>query len=672
MTFNQSHLALSIALIASVPNAFADQLQSEIYELEARELKVNETIQKLYQLESAVTSYFLEKGGFPANLSDITSGTKPFFNGSLRTSIGEFSSKVTSNSFELVFKPRDATNDRQVEMMAYIASLTASEVQGTSFEYFIPAPQSTAIVNNMLNRVDSSANGNRMLTDLSMGGNDITDIKKLFTDKLELTNSLTLDNLNATSVTLEQLTSATRLTASGNTALGNANFTDFTVNSDGTVNNFTIKNLVSTNEATGNDVKTDSFNSAKMSVVDAFIDELNGDTATIESALFTQSTTASIFNVSQRLETDLVEVDVIRGYNSVPIEFTGSAAFGDVSLNAPLELRNGMITNGNAKLADTTVQSLDLRGKLVGTNIDVARNLIARGAVNITRGARIDGNLNGRDVFATNADFTSTVSVGNNVQVTGSLKVGNSIRQGGRLLSTGTTLYNNGSSLSSLLLGKNATAYDADKIDNYDSSQLAQRNQANTFGGTQTFKNTVNVSGNVYVNGRLVVDSSGNLYDGGQAIKNIYSSKTDAGTMYAKWDNEIAQLRSSLSGDYNSLSSYASGVKGSLSTAQAKANAQKNTLNSLESTYASVNNTRNVVNTKISQLSSARSSENAKLVSAVSKLDAGPTYTSRSCQIVTTRTETAVDSGRFTTSVSDGCGSKATTQYKTAQYGTLK
>ncbi|ARP06732.1 hypothetical protein K04M1_52090 (plasmid) [Vibrio alginolyticus] len=58
----------------------------------------------------------------------------------------------------------------------------------------------------------------------------------------------------------------------------------------------------------------------------------------------------------------------------------------------------------------------------------------------------------------------------------------------------------------------------------------------------------MNVSGNVYVNGRLVVDSSGNLYDGGQAIKNIYSSKTDAGTMYAKWDNEIAQLRSSLSG----------------------------------------------------------------------------------------------------------------------------
>ncbi|ARP06667.1 hypothetical protein K04M1_51440 (plasmid) [Vibrio alginolyticus] len=60
------------------------------------------------------------------------------------------------------------------------------------------------------------------------------------------------------------------------------------MNSDGTVNNFTIKNLVSTNEATGNDVKTDSFNSAKMSVVDAFIDELNGDTATIESAVFTK------------------------------------------------------------------------------------------------------------------------------------------------------------------------------------------------------------------------------------------------------------------------------------------------------------------------------------------------------------------------------------------------
>ncbi|ARP06666.1 hypothetical protein [Vibrio alginolyticus] len=54
---------------------------------------------------------------------------------------------------------------------------------------------------------------------------------------------------------------------------------------------------------------------------------------------YLQSTTASTFNVSQRLETDLVEVDVIRGYNSVPIELTGSAAFGDVSLNAPLELK---------------------------------------------------------------------------------------------------------------------------------------------------------------------------------------------------------------------------------------------------------------------------------------------------------------------------------------------
>ncbi|MDF5124298.1 hypothetical protein HKB02_07885 [Vibrio parahaemolyticus] len=662
---------LSLIAAAFVPGpAFADQLDVGLINFEKRNLQINTTIQKLYQLEAAVTAYYLEFGGFPTSLDALTTGSKPFFNGSLQTPIGAFSSKLSANSFELVFNPHDSTNDTQVEMMSYIASLTASNVQGTAFEYFVPAPQSNSIVKNMLNRVDDSNNGNRMLTDLSMGGNDITDIKKLFAAEVELSDALNVNNLSATSMTLDQLNSSIRAQISGSAVLGNANFSDFTVNNDATANNLMIQNLVTTNAATGSDVTADSFTSATVKAVDASIAEINGDTATIEKALFTQSATASTFNVAKTLETDEVQVDVIRGYNAVPINFTSKVEFADVVLNAPLKLNDDFTVNANATLADTTMQSLALGGALTGLNVDVNKNLTAQRG-NISRGARINGSLNARDVFATNADFSNSVNVVGNTQISGALKVGNQINQNGRLISNGTTLYSNGSSLDSLLLGRNSTAFDASKIDGYGVSQLAQRNQSNVFGGTQTFKKDVNVSGNVYVNGRLVVDSSGNLYDGGQAIRNVYASQTEAATLYKGWDKNISELRSSLEGELGSLESYSASVKSQYQTALAKANTQKTTLDSLGRSFHTITERNADTNDKISTLISSRKAEESKLTSAVKKLDSGPTYQNRSCSIVTTRTETGVDTNRFTENVIDYCQGNAVTQTKTAQYGTL-
>ncbi|NMV27835.1 hypothetical protein HKB32_01490, partial [Vibrio parahaemolyticus] len=109
----------------------------------------------------------------------------------------------------------------------------------------------------------------------------------------------------------------------------------------------------------------------------------------------------------------------------------------DVVLNAPLKLNDDFTVNANAPLADTTMQSLALGGALTGLNVDVNKNLTSQRG-NISIGARINGSLNARDVFATNADFSNSVNVVGNTQISGALKVGNQINQNGRLISNGT------------------------------------------------------------------------------------------------------------------------------------------------------------------------------------------------------------------------------------------
>ncbi|MDG2932877.1 hypothetical protein P7M60_27010, partial [Vibrio parahaemolyticus] len=60
---------LSLIAAAFVPGpAFADQLDVGLINFEKRNLQINTTIQKLYQLEAAVTAYYLEFGGFPTSL----------------------------------------------------------------------------------------------------------------------------------------------------------------------------------------------------------------------------------------------------------------------------------------------------------------------------------------------------------------------------------------------------------------------------------------------------------------------------------------------------------------------------------------------------------------------------------------------------------------------------
>lgn len=660
--------AIAAALILTAPNVYSNQAVMGEQEYEIQQTKINETTKRVYQLESAVVSYFLEKGGFPTTLSQITSGSEPFFNGSLTTALGRFTSKVTGNSFELIFTPYDTTNDRQVEAVTYIAAITSSNLVGNSFEYFIPVPQSSTIVENMLNRVDASGNGNRMLTDLNMGNNDITDINILYTDELELSGKATATNLNATNLTLQELTSTVAANIANTASLADANFTNFTINGNATTGGFNINNLIVHNAANGQSVNADSFNASVVDVDNAQIKNINGDTATIGVGVFTGTTTTSNFTVDSVLETQSIKTDSIKSYKSSPVKFLSTVDFGDVTLNSILNANGNIEVNSVSNLNSATVHTLDVKGVMnVGTT-SVEQSLNVGGNLDVRRNARIKGNFYGRDIFASSGEFSSTVTVGNDFKVDGALNVSRSISQNGQLIANSSNLYDNGTALSSKFLGLHATATDSDKLDNYDSTQIAQRNLANVFSGTQTFKNTVNVRGNVYVGGRLVVDSSGYLYDGGSAIRNVYATKSEASGKYSKWTSDVAQLRSSLNSQYNTLEGYANNVKSKYDTAIATANSQKTQIDSLKSRYASLNSQRLTLDSSIASLNSERSTYNSKLVSANSKIAKGPAKRTRSCTTTTTRTETGIGTGRYTTKVTSTCS----TAEKTNKWETFR
>lgn len=662
---------LSAAILLALPfSSLADPAKSDAQTIEQREISVNATSKVLYQLQSAVTAYYLEKGGWPSSLSQIVSGSEPFYNGSLTTSLGTFSSDITGKAFILKFSARNS-NENTLAMVKSVADLSSSMYANGVFEFVVPTPQSADLVNNMLNRTTDVGGANAMLTDLHMGGNNLTDVKKFFALDLELSGAVKASSLDATELTTTNLESLS--TTVTDAVFNEVNFDKFVVNSNVVTNKLTAKDIAVTNSTVGGRIDADSFAMNSLKANNAYVKQVIGDTAEIENATFNIQTQTSSLTVDQKLEADSGEVDVIRGYNQSPIQFASSVNFNDVTLNGGLELNSDFIVNHTANLSGFGTQSLDVKGTTNVTTADVGGDFTVNGQATISNGARLYKNLTARDVFATSVDFSSTVTAAQGVEVDGQLRVGNRIVQNGQVIATSTDLYNKGQSLSSQLLGKNATAYDADKIDNFDSSQIAQRGTENTFSGTQTFQGTVSVAGNVYVGGKLVVDSNGYLYDGGQAVRNLYATRSEANAAYAGWDQSIASLRSRLTFSVNNLKSDHASVGSLLAQTESVANSQRSTIDGIMSNYNNTLIEQRDLDGLITSLASERQSQQSTLSSAVTKLNSGPTYRTRTCTITTTRTETGPNSGVFTTSVVDGCPSSyKTPTSKVAQYGSIK
>lgn len=661
-------IAIASTLCAGHALASPAQEQAELM-LENREIMVNNTSKILFQLQTAVVAYYLENQAWPSVLSQITSGSEPFYNGSLTTALGTFSSDVSGNSFLLNFSARNSNEDT-LTMVQSVADLAAAPYKNGTFSFVVPKPQTIDVVNNMLSRTTDVGGANAMLTDLHMGGNNIDDIRKFFALDVELTGAAKANSLDANELTTESLQSLNVTTVDA--AFNNVNFEKFAVNSNVTTNDFTAKSVNVANSTIGGSIDVDEFDFNSLKATKAEIKTVVGDTAEIENAVFNIQTQTTSLTVDQKLEADSGEVDVIRGYNQSPIQFASSVNFNDVTLNGGLELNSDFIVNHTASLSEFGAQSLDVKGTTNVTTADVGGGFTVNGQAAISNGARLYKNLTARDVFATSVDFSSTVTAAQGVEVDGQLRVGNRIVQNGQVIASSTELYDKGRALSSQLLGKNATAYDADKIDSFDSSQIAQRGTENTFSGTQTFQGTVSVAGNVYVGGKLVVDSDGYLYDGGQAVRNLYASKNEAADAYAAWDSEINALENRLRNEVSQLKSDHAQVGSLLAQAEIQAASQRDTLSNIERTLQITSDDRELLEDRIHTIQVERQNQQSELTTAIVKLNTGPKYKTRTCTITTTRTETGVNSGQFTVNVVDGCSSSwKTPETRVAQYGQL-
>ncbi|MFV8385667.1 hypothetical protein ACNO5E_16375 [Vibrio parahaemolyticus] len=665
----RNQLFLATVLLASPIFNYAHAIESGDELIENREISVNATTKVLYQLQSAVTAYYLERGGWPTTLSQITSGTEPFYSGSTSTALGTFSSRITGKAFLLRFTARNSNEDT-LAMVQSVADLSASSYTSGVMEFVVPTPQTADIVNNMLSRTDDTSGRNAMLTDLLMGGNDLEDVKQFFAVDVELSGTATVNSVDADRMTSTEFKSlnATATDVSFDKAL----FNNFVVNSVISADSFTAHRIAVEDDSVGTSIDADSFSIDILNAANAYIDNAIGDTAEINNATFNIETTTSTLNVDQVLSASVAKVNTISAYKQTPIVFDSAVNFNGTTLNGSLNLSKNLYVSGSSSVDNLKVGSLEVKGTLRARSTDIDGSLITSGAGTITGGARIRQNLNAQDVFATAASFSSTVTADKGVEIQGQLNTLTTILQGNHKIANRDGLYIQGLSLSGKLLGKGATAYDADKVDGYHASQLARLDVANTFSGTQTIKGTANLYGNLYVGGRLVVDSQGYLYDGGKAIRNLYLSKDNAQSAYAAWNGSINNLKNRLNSKVTGLKNDHSSVGSLLATAESKAKSQKTKLSSIQSDINSLNSKRNTVNNNVELQSQTRSNQSTKLVSARNKLNSGPTYKTRSCTITTTRTETGVGTGVFTTKVINGCPSSYTTPSSvTTQYGKI-
>lgn len=634
--------------------------------IQNREINVNNTSKTLAKLKTAVTAYYLERDGWPTTLSQLTSGSEPFYSGELSTALGTFSSSVTGNAFLLKFTARNSQEDT-LAMVKSVSDLSASIYNNGSFESVVPTPQTADIVTNMLSRTVDTNGENAMLTDLHMGGNDLVDINKIFATDIEVSETVTANAIDANSLTASNFNSLNAVVT--DVTLNEATFQKLTVNTDVTASSINADQITVNSGSVGASVNAESFDINFLKATNAFIKEATGDTAEINNATFNIETTTSVLTVDQKLDADSAQVDVISAYKQTPIQFASTVNFNDVTFNDTLNLSSHLYVNGASTLDNVSTESLNVNGGLSATQTTINGALVSNGQATITDNARLLKNLNAREVFANSAEFASSVTASQGVEIEGQLNVGSSIKQGGQIIADASTLYDNGVALSAKLLAVDGTAYDADKVDGYSSSQIAQKGKANTFSGTQSFKGTVSVGGNVYVGGKLVVDSNGYLYDGGTSVRNLYATKTEAAEAYADWDQSIASLRSRMNSNVNSLKSDHSSVGSLLSTAEAKANSQKQTLDNISSDILNLTKQQTNLDSKIKTLQTARQSEETKLASSVTKLSSGPTYKTRTCTITTTRTETGVGTGQFTSVVENNCGTWTNPDTVSVQYG---
>ncbi len=609
MQKNKFAIALVSAMFAvSSPYSFAESIEYSM--VQQRYEKINAGVALVDSVRSALLSSYSKNNAWPVNPSRLVTDQ---FIGTITAPWGSAAAGVVAaggNSYTLTL----ATPDPLVAQG--IASKLGAVAVGNSVQLIIPVPAAASIADSMLSRVavPGQPDRNKMFTDIDMNSRALSNVGKidvvLINAQQSNVGSLTVetaldvkpdatfrrnvtiagDQSVAGKSTSAQLESNYIKINGGADLLGPVNVTG-DVNSSsviasrdvvagqsvrgasGQFNTLIVNTAVQADSALLNKAEITSLTAGNANVTGLF--KALGPSEFVQDALFRGSvmvngalTVGGIASALDIRESGILlrdkylgigakaaDADKLDGLDSTAFAQRGTAnTFTGVNTyTQALKADGGLTVDGkNVVSADGTTlyeNGTALSSKYLGINAKAASAVTADTAVNATNAANAANadKLDGLDstAFAQRGaanTFTGSNSFTQTVIANGGLSAG-----GKTVISAdGSTLYENGTALSSKYLGINAkaasavtadtavnatnaaNAANADKLDGLDSTAFAQRGAANTFTGINTFTQAIRADGGISAGGKTVVSADGStLYENGVALSSKYLGKNE-------------------------------------------------------------------------------------------------------------------------------------------------
>lgn len=519
MQKNKFAIALVSAMFAvSSPYSFAESIEYSM--VQQRYEKINAGVALVDSVRSALLSSYSKNNAWPVNPSRLVTDQ---FIGTITAPWGSAAAGVVAaggNSYTLTL----ATPDPLVAQG--IASKLGAVAVGNSVQLIIPVPAAASIADSMLSRVvvPGQPDRNKMFTDIDMNSRALSNVGKidvvLINAQQSNVGSLTVEtalDVKPDATFRRNVTIAGDQSVAGKSTSAQLESNYIKINGGA--------DLLGPVNVTG-DVNSSSVIASRDVVAGQSVRGASGQFNTLIVNTAVQADSA-LLNKAEITSLTAGNANVTGLFKALgPSEFVQDALFrGSVMVNGALTV------GGIASALDIRESGILLRDKYLGIG---------------AKAADAD-KLDGLDSTAFAQRGTANTFTGVNTY-TQALKADGGLTVDGKnvVSADGTTLYENGTALSSKYLGINAkaasavtadtavnatnaaNAANADKLDGLDSTAFAQRGAANTFTGINTFTQAIRADGGISAGGKTVVSADGStLYENGVALSSKYLGKNE-------------------------------------------------------------------------------------------------------------------------------------------------
>lgn len=603
---NLNRKAIACAIILSlggsyVPSAIADDVGNAELQRSLEQSQIAST--KLTTLQDAVSSFYTANLRWPTTLSELTSGVNVYYVGGFDTPFGTITGTQNgASSYSLTIAVDNTPSDYKLGQYETIAGLVGGDYVANTININVTIPYSASVVKNMLQRTeDTSGFGlNTMKTDLSLDGNDITNIKSLIGDNATLTNVLS-STVTSQNASFDDLTTV-----------------DFVVNNradivDGNSNFATFDDLKITNKIETKDLDFQSIDFTDLTVDNntitdlltvtnrATIDQLVAENVEFETGSFSASLSA-INADADTLFTDELYVDKVL----TPVSFNSPVVINDVATALSDVVINGTLnqTTGSATLGKTSIAG-NLNAPVVTFKHDLTiNNSVYSSSGNFKGNVTVYGRSDLNALVGTSANIANKLKVNGNATVNDELNLNGNLIAGKQAIAKSSQWYENGTKIVDKYYGINEKVADAELLSGKDSSKLAIKARSNIFSQSATFQNNIYVNGSIRSGSGVLIDSSGRLYDGGTLVSSHYATKSELASADSAINSKLTQVESAIA---NEMARRRSELKG------------------YETRIASVQSQQVTLDGKASSIDSLLNQSAANLASAENMVDQGST-----------------------------------------------